>query len=611
MRHRELFSLLGLGAFYAVMIAATWQRWTSPVIDHGREMNLPARLLTGEQLYVDVHYLYGPLAPHLNALLYRLFGIHLAVLHAGGIVCGALVLLLVYIVARQLLRPPQALLAAATVLVVCAVKSTANYVMPYSFGALYALVAALGALVCAIFYLRRENRWWMFGAGLCAGAVLTSKLELTLPALAAALTAWAVQSRRRHKILWADLVALALPFVFVNIVAYGAVLARVPLGVLLEDNRLLFTNMPPQLYYFNQRVSGIASWPRGTAAMLAGAGLWLAVCAACALAGWFASRRESAQPNDTSNENARRPVIALAAGLGVWALLVAAFRLRADASPLTAGTLVLTIVVLMTGRRVLRLAGRAPHTEQSGGADVEAQGVSDSLLFVVAVFALASVARVFLNVTVSSTYSPFFLPVLIVVYCVVLFEVAPRLLLTSHGARAHAARAAAVLLSVAVVAVAVGTTRRLHRKYTYRISVARGTLYTTPEIGAPFDAALRWLLIETRPDDRVLIVPQGTSLNFLAARRSPFAEEIILPGFLEGEREAEAIRRLDAAHVPWVVVERFPSEEFREAVFGRDYNRALMRWIEERYAPAAKFGPTESDDERSGFGITIYKLERH
>jgi hypothetical protein len=590
---RDWLALLALGVFYCLMLAATWQRWTSPIIDHGREMNLPARLLAGERLYVDVHYLYGPLAPHFNALLYQLFGVHLSVLHASGMACGAIILLLIYAAARQLMTPLPAGLAAATALAVCAVKATASYVMPYSFGALYALVLALAGLLCALVYARRGGRWWLAAAGVCGGLALGNKLELALPALAAAGAACGARSLLKRRMLWADAALLALSFVAVSAAIYGWILSRVPLTALLDENRLLFTNMPPQLYYFNRRVSGVADWPRGVAGIFAGAGLWLGVCGLCAIVGWLPSRRSAAERVEPA-ESPRRPLTALLTGFGAWAVIVAAFRLRADASPLTAGTLVLAAVTACAAWRLWR------REEEPDAAP----------LAVIAVFALASLARVFLNVTVSSPYSPFFLPALIVVYLYVLFALAPRWLLKSPPARQGAARVGATLMAVAVVAVALGTAQRVRRKYTYRVGASRGTLYTTPEIGQPFDAALRWVQAETHPDDRVLVVPQGTSLNFLAARRSPFAEEILLPGFLEGWRELEATSRLDAARVAWVVVEHFPSGEFREEVFGRDYNRQLMSWIEANYAPAAEFRAAGSGGGKGGFGLTVYKLER-
>src|SRR5215475_9391873 len=102
---RDGLPLLALAALFVAMLAATWQRWTHPIIDHGREMNVPARILAGDRLYVDVFLHYGPFAPYFNALLYFLFGINLSTLHGSGIVCAAVIVTLIYCLARSLLDP--------------------------------------------------------------------------------------------------------------------------------------------------------------------------------------------------------------------------------------------------------------------------------------------------------------------------------------------------------------------------------------------------------------------------------------------------------------------------------------------------------------------------
>src|SRR5215468_8544657 len=142
---------------FIAMLAASWQRWTQPLIDHGREMNLPARVLAGERLYSDVQFLYGPFAPHFNALLYRVFGIHLSVLKVSGAVCALLILLMTYRLARTLMSDWESVLAAGLALVICALKSTANYIQPYAYAALYSLVFALGSLSATVNYIRRRS----------------------------------------------------------------------------------------------------------------------------------------------------------------------------------------------------------------------------------------------------------------------------------------------------------------------------------------------------------------------------------------------------------------------------------------------------------------------
>src|SRR5215510_5701860 len=78
-------------AVFVAMLIVSWRRWTSPIADSGREMDLPRRLLDGELLYRDVHHLYPPFAPYFNALLYRIFGVQLDVLHVAGILCSIVI----------------------------------------------------------------------------------------------------------------------------------------------------------------------------------------------------------------------------------------------------------------------------------------------------------------------------------------------------------------------------------------------------------------------------------------------------------------------------------------------------------------------------------------
>src|SRR5215813_8609869 len=256
---------------FIAMLAVSWQRWTQPLIDHGREMNLPARILAGERVYNDVQVLYGPFAPHFNALLYRVFGIHLSVLKASGAVCAILILLMIYRLARTLMSDWESVLVTGLALAICALKSSANYIQPYAYAALYGLVFALGSLSATLNYIRRRSESGRLEyrhqsesfrdiptdggtpnartpnatptavlAGLLAGLSLISKPEIALAALAAGFTALIVESRVERKPLWRDAAAFAAPLVIITAAAYAIILLHTPLRVLIEDNHVLF-----------------------------------------------------------------------------------------------------------------------------------------------------------------------------------------------------------------------------------------------------------------------------------------------------------------------------------------------------------------------------------
>ncbi|MGE3467329.1 MAG: hypothetical protein AB7J13_10385, partial [Pyrinomonadaceae bacterium] len=85
------------------MLAGSWHRWTSMIVDIGRETDLPLRIMNGEVLYRDIHYLYPPFSPYFNAALYTIFGPHLDTLAYSGIVFAAVLTFLCYRLAVRLM----------------------------------------------------------------------------------------------------------------------------------------------------------------------------------------------------------------------------------------------------------------------------------------------------------------------------------------------------------------------------------------------------------------------------------------------------------------------------------------------------------------------------
>src|SRR5215510_2804573 len=338
---RDAFALLILAVIFLFILISSWERWSQPIIDHGREMNLPTRILTGDQLYSDVQHLYGPFTPYFNALLYRVFGTNLTTLHLSGAVCALLIIFMIYWLARQLMGVGEAWLAAGLVLVLCATKSTGNYIQPYTYNANHGLVFALLSLVSIIRYLRGSRAHWVILAGGCAGLSLISKQEIAVAAIAAAVVALILKSIARHKPQWRDALLFLLPLVAITVTAFGLILSRVPWRMLLDDNYVFFTNLTPQLKYFNGHVSGLLQWPKSFWYMLTGLGTFGFVVGLTMLLGALASERR--QPG--WNYATRRALLAIFAGLVWWKVILELFRVHPDASPLVTAPIVLPAVI--------------------------------------------------------------------------------------------------------------------------------------------------------------------------------------------------------------------------------------------------------------------------
>lgn len=570
-------ALYALAALFVVMLAASWQRWTQPLLDHGREMNLPTRILAGEQLYSDVQFLYGPLAPYLNALLYGVFGVHLATLRVSGALCAILILLLIYWLARRLMSVWEAALTTGLVLVICAIKSTANYISPYAYAALYGLLAALGSLVCTLQFLRwRETKWFAY-AGALAGLAIIAKPEIALAALAANGVALLWESVLIRKLLWRETLWFALPVLAIVAVTYGLILLRVPWQVLLNDNHVLFSNMPPQLIYFNRHVSGLAKWPDSFWFSLTGIavlGIWSG--AAAVIGAVIAIPRS--KPGQGCWHALRISVLVLLIAVGAREAAIRYLHVPTDVTPFASAIFALPLLIGL-------LVWRAWQTRRQG----REVPLTERVLLLLTVFSLFSVLRAFLNVTTTGPYTPFFLPVLIVVYLYLLFRVTLAFLAKPEAVRPVAQKVAMVLVGGLVLGMAANSARRFRSVNTFAVSSARGSFLTLPEIGEPLSAAIRYAEQHTKPGEYVLALPVATTINFMAARPYPLREEIVHPGFLTDEKEIEAIERIRARQVPLILVTNLITSEFRDRVFGADYNQELMRWITEHYHVTARF----------------------
>jgi hypothetical protein len=598
------------------MLAASWQRWTQPLIDHGREMNLPARILAGERIYNDVQFLYGPFAPGFNALLYRVFGIHLSVLKAAGAVCAILLLLMIYRLARLLMSEWESSLVVGLAVVLCALKSSANYIQPYAYAALYGLVFALGSLLATVSYIRSRGNWRLALAGALAGLSLISKPEIALAGLAAGMAALVVESVAERKPQWRGAALFSTPVAVIAAGAYAIILSRTPITVLLNDNHVLFTAMPPQLIYFNRRVSGLAQWPSSLLFSLAGIGVFALWVGICAIIGAIASRKQAEWRGVL-----KAGLILVCAG-AIWRLVaISVSTMSSNVTPFASAAFILPALIGLIIRDWRWKTGR----RRGGGTKMEDGGsriailhppssifhpLSSRILLVIAVFSFVAILRVIFNVSTTGPYAPFYLPATIVVYLYLLFRAAPALISKSDSTRDNIRRAAMLMIALMIVAMGINSAIRLRWANTFTVSSPRGGFITLPEIGEPLQAAIRYAQERTGPEDYLLAAPQATTINFLAARRYPLREEIIHPGFLAGEKESDAIERIKARKTPLILIVNIDTSEFGDRAFGIDYNIGLMRWIAENYRLAARFDSAGSQNAKLGdkpFFILAYE----
>lgn len=143
------------------------------MIDFGREVYYPERILAGDVLYKDLFNIYGPLAYQINAVLYKLFGAKLSTLFGAGAVCSLLAVSGVYLLAsRYMSKFLSFSLGLFTIAVGVTTTSIFNFHFPYSWAVLYGLIAFIYSL-----YFIKDKLWI---SALLAGICITCKYDFLL-----------------------------------------------------------------------------------------------------------------------------------------------------------------------------------------------------------------------------------------------------------------------------------------------------------------------------------------------------------------------------------------------------------------------------------------------
>lgn len=539
---------------FLAMLLLSWRRWTSLIVDTGREMDLPLRLLRGELLYRDIHYLYPPLSPYFNALLYRVFGVSLEVLNVSGVLCALVIVALCFAIARRVLPERAAVLATLAVIVWCIFKPEGNLIAPYAFAALHGMIFALGTLLVTLRY--GEQRCWreVWLAGLLIGLAGITKQEF---ALTAAVT-WSAGVLFVHRWQVKELLArLALPALLSLAIAtpvYAYFLTRVGWQTLIEDCHLLYTKIPASLVFYNSARTGLDHPFASLLQMLGGAAVALALACLIVLLSTFGSGRKPLRT---------RAVLGFLACGAVALLIQFLSHGRWDGSPLRA------LPVALVGLMALHFFRKDEAKPQFA-------------LFVIAAYSLLALIRVVLRVPSGGAFGGYFLPTSLILIVYLTSEAFPSVVaLAGFTLKPRLQFIGLLLLSIWLGITVFVFGYRYRKTFPVLLTAPHGNLYATAETAPAAQEAIHFLLTNSTPEEAIAVLPEGSSLAFLAGRRMPLRHQIFIPDFMDAREEQRAIAAL--ALVKYVLLLNRPMREFGREAFGRDYYEAMGQAIADQF----------------------------
>jgi hypothetical protein len=555
----DALALGGLAVFSLGLLALVWGTWGDLDSDTGYDLVAGIRIADGEVPYRDFVYFYGPLAPALSALVVLIGGSGFGSAVALGLVVAGAIVGTTYALARTMLGPLGAFLAAALTAAVALIPNNYSFVLPHTHGATLGTLGLLALLLCVWRYARDEQGHWLLAAGGSIGLVALTKPEpLAAAAVGAAL--WLVlralagaRFRREAALLLAP--ALAIPAA-----AYGA------LASVAGAHTLVFENLYPVDFLDAAGNAMIENRMPMTASSFAEVGGKFALYAAgCAVLAAVASRIA---------RGGRLGRLLIAASVLGALILVAGVLVKPDGLRdgmyylygwIPAGA-VLGLVLLV--RRYRRRAGA-----WAASAQVELATVA-----VLAVLAL-------------TTYASFVVhgwrPQMAVYYIPFVAVLLGRLHLVEL-ARSRPAYVLGALWMAFLVAAGAGLTLKDSRAESATVTGPGGSLAETPAEAMLYQSALDVIAARTPPGEPILLAPLLTGLHPLSARPSPLPELSLLPGALPTEAdERAAIARLEQARVRLAITDNREWPGYGHTSFGDSFDRELARWIEGNFNHAA------------------------
>lgn len=189
--------ILGLAVTFT--LAVSWRKWPDPIVDFGRELYLPWQITQGGVLYRDIDAVFGPLSQYFNALVFTLLGPGIMHLVAVNLVIYAGILALLYYILRIGWGRTTAFVGSfifITVFSFSQLVGIGNYTFaaPYAHETTHGFLLILALVATWAAWLRRPRVLLAGLAGLLWGLCLLLKIEIiftaSLVSFGAVIMAW-------------------------------------------------------------------------------------------------------------------------------------------------------------------------------------------------------------------------------------------------------------------------------------------------------------------------------------------------------------------------------------------------------------------------------------
>ncbi|MFA6989561.1 MAG: hypothetical protein WC197_05785 [Candidatus Gastranaerophilaceae bacterium] len=561
------------------------------VVDCGREAYLPSEILKGKVLYKDIFNIYGPFSYQLNAFLYFIFGENLSTLYKAGIVNSLIILISIFFISKNLSTKEIAFSITLAVMVI-GVFSTSifNFIFPYSYAMAYTLSGFLLSALFLILYTKTSKEWGFVLSTFFAGISVASKYEY-LPYIAfLALFVIFIKPLSKKYYFYSF-----ISFISVPVLCFGVLFAQGLTFVDLQNSFLIIKKMvsTETLKFFYSNFVGF--YPTLPTITMMTKGFFTSVI-------YFFSFSLLVYVLFMLKKNKLK--------ISRWFLIVFIFLVlwkytgylfTKIISPQTFCWLAISNLLIFIGFCIyyLKIAGFELLKSRIFLLEFfkNIKWKDKCFMITCLIGVLSSLKSLFyLNIGV---YGTFMFPVVLITNTVFASEYIPEFFAVID--KSIWKSSISIVLIIMTSLFGLTNVKIVLENKNYEVKTQKGSIFTYKEEADAHNRLIKYIQKNTKPTDKILILPEGPLLNFLTNRPSDDIYNSLIPIYVETFGEKKIIRDLLGNMPDFIFVNNRNSIDYGYAYMCRDYAFEICDFINQNYTLEETIG------NDNGFAAAIYK----
>lgn len=587
---REIFYFASLILVFEILMYAFWGHQGNILIDCGREAYIPEQVLEGKILYKDIFILYGPLSYQINAFLYEIFRIHLNTLYWAGVVNSLFILSVYYWIARKLTSIKVSWIACFLLITFCIFSfGLTGYIFPYSYAVIYALSAFLVSVLLCIFYIENARPVFLILAGMFMGISAVCKIDFILFSTVLFLIAIYFKPLYRK-----NFILFILSFFIIPAVSWGILfLKELEINEVLSHLGLMNDFMNSHLFkYFYQENTGLYPTPKVLWALgeITRDFFYNFIVSVLAFYAFFTVFAKL--PGFIGKR-----FLQVISFIALYWVFPKEFIWEMGTTISIGWIAVGTTVILAVFLIVLYIKNNRNNKKFT---DIE---LKDKFFILVALAGIFSAFKsfFFINLSVFGTY---FVPLLILVNVVFLFDKLPDYLRLPHK-KAWRNACFTVLFLVGLSYMLTGLNSS-HREVNYPIKTDRGKIFTVEKWGKALDRLISYVEKEVSDESSFVMMPEGLIVNFLTDKDGNNRFYSLTPNFVEAFEE-RIIRDLKIKEHEFIFITNQKTLDYGFSDFGKDYGTGIYNFVRNNYEFLRTIKPEHFKD--GDLKIDVYKIK--